>query len=365
MSLLKRYFLLILAAAAMAAAPDPSAKQPVPPSADIHRATALVNDTFKQELTAAKTAEQKKALVQQFLKAARDEKGANQYVLLMRAKDLAVSAGDLAGTDSALSELDQSFEVDIPAVRFEAYVGLADNIHTAAERRDLSQEVSAKLAADLSSEQLDLARADATLETRVARGGDPAVVEQAHADTQHVRDVESAYGQIKKSLAVLNNNPTDADANLKVGKFRCFVIGNWSAGLLNLSLGDDGALKSIAQAERAGVTTSDAKAALADRWWDIASEMKAAEKTGAELHAADLYRSALADLAGLQKARAEKRIAEAESPQRQHASAGVENKVHRQMDAAGAGNHLHVQCRRFGNLRRIDRQVDGPWLRPC
>ena len=74
---------------------------------------------------------------------------------------------------------------------------------------------------------------------------------------QQVHEAQSAYGDAKKSLAILFEKPDDPDANLKFGKYRCFIKSDWKSGLPMLAHGNDPALKSLAAEEIAGTNAAD------------------------------------------------------------------------------------------------------------
>ncbi len=116
--------------------------------------------------------------------------------------------------------------------------------------------------------------------------------------------------------------PGDAAQAAVVGRYLCFDQCDWKQGLPLLAQGE-GPLAEVARDEiKTGSTTEPADAAaLADRWWRVATD--AAEEAGGlpndaaaiQSHAAELYLQALPDLpAGFEKEVARKRIGQAEVP---------------------------------------------------
>ena len=59
------------------------------------------------------------------------------------------------------------------------------------------------------------------------------------------------------------------DANLTVGRYLCFTRGDFDKGVAMLAKGSDDALKTLASADIAKPTTSDAQKGLGDQWWDL------------------------------------------------------------------------------------------------
>jgi hypothetical protein len=118
-----------------------------------------------------------------------------------------------------------------------------------------------------------------------------------------------AFDKQKAALATLDRNAADPEANLVVGKYQCFIRDDWKNGLGPLSRGGDAALKALAEQELAAGTDAQAKAALADGWWDRAAKERGLAQKHILRRAAMLYTAALPSLTGLAKTKAEGRCA--------------------------------------------------------
>jgi hypothetical protein len=77
-----------------------------------------------------------------------------------------------------------------------------------------------------------------------------------------------------------------------------------------LVLGSDKLLADIAAADAAGAAAADGQVKLGDRWWELAEKERGLLKDKMRRRAISWYEQALPRLAGLSKARVEKRIAE-------------------------------------------------------
>ena len=66
----------------------------------------------------------------------------------------------------------------------------------------------------------------------------------------------------------------DAARNLAVGRFRCFVRGDWDGGLPLLAKGSDDALRAAAERDLARPTEPAAEAPAGSGWWDAADQAK-------------------------------------------------------------------------------------------
>lgn len=307
-----------IAASPASHGPDSSAdaadqeKPPVPDVTALKAANALLNDAYKDDIAAAVTADQKKGMAQKLLAAANDERGANRYALFTTARDFAVEAGDLEVCDDALDGIEASFDVDSPKLRSEAYSKIARNVRLSAEETKLCKDISSTVQGAVAADQFDIAAAMADLGLRIARNADAStLVQQAAADVQAVHEEEANYTNVKKALFALSANPSDAEANLTVGKYRCFIKGDWKAGLPLLALGSDATIKALAGREAAGVASVDDEVRLGDGWWDAANALSGISRTNVQAHVAQWYDAAVLDLdKGLIRTKIEKRLAE-------------------------------------------------------
>ena len=315
---------LLLSVATLDAQSAQPAKDAVPAAPALSAAAALANDVYKGDVAAAKTPEQKMALVRKFLDGARDEKGAGRFVLLVKARDLALDAGDVEGCEAALDGLEASFAVDAVKVRTDAYLALARNVHIYADQQKLAEDISAAVQAALSADRFDVAKVAAEAGMGNAlRVNDAEVTQLAGADLRMVREIEAAYAEVKKAAAVLAATPGDPDANLKTGKYHCFIKGDWKSGLPMLALGSDAALKALAERENAAAAV-DEQMKQGDAWWDIGEKLTGTAKITVQAHAATWYLQALPTLGGLQKTRLEQRIAKSKADMEgSHVAAGA------------------------------------------
>ena len=87
---------------------------------------------------------------------------------------------------------------------------------------------------------------------------------------QNVKEADASHGTAKEAAIVLATAPDDSAANLNVGRFRCFIKGDWTAGLLHLAKGSDLRLKALAAGDLRTPTDTGAESPLADGWADAA-----------------------------------------------------------------------------------------------
>lgn len=92
----------------------------------------------------------------------------------------------------------------------------------------------------------------------------------------------------------LQADPSDADANLTVGRFLCFDKGDWDAGLPLLAKGSDGALANLAKSDVSVSDVAIVRIVLGHDWWDYAATQQGAAKVRCQERAAFWYLKSLA-----------------------------------------------------------------------
>jgi hypothetical protein len=126
-----------------------------------------------------------------------------------------------------------------------------------------------------------------------------------------VEEARREYSQIGQVIQVLDESPDDPQANLAVGRYYCFVKGEWERGLPFLAKGSDRRLAALAETDlRLPIVPID-QSDLADRWWELGEGGGALQKDAAQKRAAHWYRQAAPNLPdGLAKIKAEFRLKE-------------------------------------------------------
>ena len=123
-------------------------------------------------------------------------------------------------------------------------------------------------------------------------------------ETKHQQLLSEDY---RKALSVLENKPTDPEANLAAGRHLCFVgqLGPWHP---DARLGSDAALKAAAIKDLRGANSADEQAAIGDAWWDLAETKLGEERDTLRRRAGFWYRQAFGNLEGLARLKVQQRI---------------------------------------------------------
>ena len=101
--------------------------------------------------------------------------------------------------------------------------------------------------------------------------------------------------EVRLALTTVKTNSTDPEANLVVGKYRCFQQGEWDKeGLWGLIKGSDVALKELATAEMRKPKSPEEQKKLGDGWWDLAGNTAGLVWKGSQQRAIFWYKKAVA-----------------------------------------------------------------------
>jgi len=289
----------------------------MPDAASVETAEKLVRDVFGDEHSQARSISDKMALAKKMLTAAMESTNApaEQFVLFRVARDIAASAADAETALKAAKGIGQRFRVDSLEMQVAVLEKISGKARLPSDHKSLLLHFGAVFDEAIASERFDVARQVHKLATASAvKTRDVAARRKAAARLKELDRLEKEFAYVKQALAVLDQHPTDPEANLTVGKYRCFIKGGWEAGLPMLALGNDGVLAALARRELDPPTDPPKKAALADDWWDQAQAAEGRTKNAMLLRARGWYEAAVPKLTGLDKAKAQKRLQEIARP---------------------------------------------------
>jgi hypothetical protein len=289
----------------------PGVKLPVPGEAHQAEALALVRDVYREQFDQARTAPGRVVLARMLLKqaAVTTEAAAGRFVLMDLAREIATEAGDLELSLRAIDDLATIFAIDRLAMTDRTLDQIARRTQTS-QQSVVAAQVATGLADEaIADDRCQLARHLGQTALAAARkAGDTMLVKQVVAKNQKVEQAARDYRVVQQALAVLAETPADVEANLAVGKHDCFIKGDWEKGLRKLALTDDPTLGPLAEMELKAPLSTDEQLELADRWFAPAGDEENRDRRSFQARAAFWYQSALPNLSGLMKLRAEKRL---------------------------------------------------------
>jgi hypothetical protein len=287
-------------------------RAPVPTAEEQASALKLIKEVFKADYARMAVAD-KLALAEKLLKRgdeARDDPVA-RYVLLREARDLAARAANLPVADRACDGMVRRFVVSRPAACMPAYqvLSFATNDTTILQAlcRNALQELEDALAADDFDTATGLHKAAAEA---ARRAKSQLLLNQAAAGTKEIARNRQEFDRIQPVVAALQKNPQDAAANLALGKYLCFLKGQWEKGLPHLVRGNDDKLAALARKDLQGPREAADQAAVGDGWYDLSSAPEMPTRIHLQIRAHNWYEKAAPGVSGLTKVRIDKRLPE-------------------------------------------------------
>lgn len=288
-----------------------TAKLPIPDASLRAEAQKVVAEIYKGDYDKAKTSEQKIALAKKLIAdgIATTDDPIGRFVLLRVGMDIAAQEGDAETTLGAIDEMDKHYAIDRFAVNASVIPKIVKAPGISKTRQAIGLRVYQVAEEAIGADRFDIAKQllqHASSLALTARDGE--LRTKATERIKQVEAMETQHASVKVALATLESRPTDPDANLAVGKFRCFVKGDWEFGLPMLALGSDSTLKELATRELTEVTEADAQVALGDAWWNLAETEMDTVRPQIQRHAAGWYQKAWPALTGLVKAKVQSRL---------------------------------------------------------
>lgn len=292
-----------------------NARQPVPARDEQQRMRVEIREIFADEFSELRTAAERTALAERLLKQAEETRGnpAAQYVLFDEARELGLAAADPAVVQKAIDATAGAFELEPFSAKLEAFKSIARSARTASEREALVETALAVAEAASEAKEFDVALELASLAWTVsARLRDADLRAEAAERRDAIRERRQRWVDAEIARATLADSPDDPQASETLGRYLCFVEGEWSEGLPHLARAANPALRSAAEQElEAGEDPPpEVRTRIGDAWFELAKASSRSERPDYRVRAGDWYRRALENLTGLERTRVEKHIEE-------------------------------------------------------
>ncbi|HEV3417581.1 MAG TPA: hypothetical protein VG056_12230, partial [Pirellulales bacterium] len=215
-------------------APPAVARLAVPDAETQQKSDNLLKELYRDELR-AKGANEKRNLAHTLADKANDETDDPQarYVAARRALDLAVKYCDADLASKLVGGIVTHYEVDAWTLKTETLQQLARSEYLT----PLARSTIAAWAYDLvdkavADDRYDNALELATLTLNQATGlRDATLHQQARDSAERIKQIQKSLKFVDDANSTLAARPNDPDANLTIGKFKCFVKQNWQAAL--------------------------------------------------------------------------------------------------------------------------------------
>ena len=265
---------------------------------------------YRTELLAAKEPGEIGLLASQLLvKAAEETNPPRQLELLLLSRDLAIQALDVQLAIRAVEALAKRYEFNLWAKKAEAINGLRG-----AAREDPDLLAIAEQALDLYAEAVDaeaFGAANEVLDTVRNAGrrlNDNDLKSLINRLGSQLGNEMRAWQQAETARQVLSTSPSDAAANLALGRYLCFARDDWQQGLVHLELRTDG-LGELARRDRQAPDQPQPRLVLARDWHSWAdAKNRGLDQNGGWIRARFWYQLALPNLAESDKVQVEETL---------------------------------------------------------
>jgi hypothetical protein len=285
---------------------------PVPEPAALKDSQKLVREVYREDF-AKKSPSDRVTLARKLLEEAGKSKNdpVAVYVLLSEGRDAASEGGNIGLAFQAIEDLASRYQVQGTELKGAALLAVAKTARGPEDMRGLAEAYLSLVEEAQSRDSYEAAeKAAGAAVSWAKKAKDPPLSARAEAREKESTELKRTYEQVKKSVAELSSNPEDPAANLIVGRFRCLIRGDWEAGLPALAKSIGSPLQPVAQKDLGRPMETADQVALGDAWWDLGEKESGASRSNVRQRAVHWYLQAVPKLAGLSKAKIEKRLVE-------------------------------------------------------
>lgn len=312
-SVLLFFFLLQLGLATLSCSCLAQEKSKVPTDSEAEESENLAREVYGERYRNARTRQAKSELSREILDGAQSEKDKiRRYVMLRLAKNIAVNAADIELALEATDAITNEYQVEGFQQQLETLAGICKNAQVSSlnDLVEMAEELAEQAIRE--DEHAAFLKFVDSLGKLAAKSREPELRKLVSEMKEGMELLAEVFKEIEPFRQKLKGEPNDPVANLVVGKYTCFVKNNWKVGLEYLAKGSEEGLKKVAQMELKTETAGKKRMEVGDAWWDLATEQEEEDdQILMKMRAGYHYKQAVASLSGLDKAKAEKRAAEA------------------------------------------------------
>ncbi len=291
------------------------ARLPVPPSAQVQEALDNVRELYKDDLSTAVTAEDKARVAKRLCDQVANPSlsPSERFATLKFAFELLDQAEHAESAFDIVDRLAKEFQVDAFTPKLHWLAQVSATVRSASDVELLLDRWSELLRDAAVGDRYDDVRALPEAMVSVSRkSGNVNIVRRAAVLAKEAKQLKELFDASRRAVEALGQDPSDADAHLAIGRYRCFVNRQWSEGLPHLAKGSDPNLAATAAWDLASSSAGDEAIAIADGWWKVAEEHAEIPIVQEAIlqRAGQWYVKALPNIGGPLKARVEHRMAE-------------------------------------------------------
>lgn len=289
--------------------------QPIPSAVAIEKADHVIAEVYGAELSDPLPSSRLRLALKMLNDAShtRDDP-TGKYALLLKARDLAVEAGDLQTAFDCIQALAAEYTIDGPAMGRDTLGKIAPKLDTIDERALLASYGLFVLQQFANTGRYgELPSLYPLIQNAAKLSASGEVRARVKEAFDRLELAAAEYRKLKPAFDALAANPNDPQANDAVGKFYLLFASDPAKGLSLVAKGPgpDSAnpWRVLALRDLANPDAPEEQASLADDWWMLAEQQTVQAKDRLEARSLFWYRRALPGLTGLAKTVAEKRLA--------------------------------------------------------
>jgi hypothetical protein len=266
---------------------------------------------------AAKTTAQKEALLAKLIKSGNETADLKQkFVVLEFARSTATGLSKIEETFRIVGQIEAQFDVDSIALRTKSLTELGKARVAPGERMIFVDRLAETAEQAIKADKFSSAIALLTLAQSTARSARSArelmIGRQIGGRLKEAEKLGTDFEALQTSFKLLTSKPDDADANLAIGRLRCFGQGLWIDGLPLIAKGNNQELAELAKLDIGTVNSVEQQVAVADRWWSLAENHEGLSRKEIRFRAGYWYEEARSRAKGLVAQKIESRLKELE-----------------------------------------------------
>jgi hypothetical protein len=287
---------------------------PPEPDANAQKDTLKqIKDLFKEDYAKKGPADQA-ALAQKLIQKGieTNDDPTAKFVFLKEARDVAAAAGDADTAIRAAHEMGKAFAVDGPALKLAVITKMAATTRDPEAARTLAKSCIALVADAVRVDGYDAAASLAAKAEGLARVAQDLNLAARIGDLKkEVASLKDEYTRVKPMLEKPGTGDEEA-----VGRYLCFVKGDWDSGIPHLVAGAKGPLKALVEKDVLNPMDADKQFDVAEGWSDLAQKEKSAwRKSRIQVRVRHWLEKAQPNATGVLKLKIEKKLGEMEEPE--------------------------------------------------
>ena len=233
-----------------------------------------------------------------------------RYVFFTEAIHHSAYAGDVAKITDIVKEIDGIFRINRGEFAGKELAGCEKFAKSPGDPAGMAQAYVDCYLWSLEDEFYDDAAKNLNAASIYAKkANNPELMNEIKEFNKEIVLLKKEYLQAAGAFEKIKADPDDPAANFTVGKFYCFVRGDWGRGLPMLAKSQDEKMKQIASEDLKNPENAVAMTHLADGWWNIADDRNYVFlQKELRMRALFWYEKILPSLTSLEKLKIEKKI---------------------------------------------------------